>query len=42
MRNILNINFDKISDDLIEKEMKRVSSEYNLRTYNMDIDYFIN
>jgi len=29
-----------IKNSLIEKEMKRVSSEYNLRTYNMDIDYF--
>ena len=29
-----------IKNSLIEKEIKRVSSEYSLRTYNMDIDYF--
>ena len=40
MKQVLNVNFQKIPESLYKQEIDRISSEFNLRTFNYGIDYF--
>jgi hypothetical protein len=40
MDKILNLDIATIPDNIIKQEIQRISSEYNLRTYNMRNNYF--